>query len=63
MFVNRIKIIKKYVNKIKKFGYRYFTKLIRVESNMVIFDSFLGKSYSCNPKAIYEEMKQDPRFK
>lgn len=57
------KFIKRIINKIKKITYKYLKIFIRVESNMVIFDSFLGKSYSCNPKAIYEAMKKDARFK
>ncbi len=57
------KFIKRIINKIKKITYKYLKIFIRVESNMVIFDSFLGKSYSCNPKDIYEAMKKDARFK
>ena len=57
------KFIKRIINKIKKITYKYLKFFIKVESNMVIFDSFLGKSYSCNPKAIYESMQKDARFK
>lgn len=56
------KLIKKYLNKIKKLIYKYLKNIIKVDPNMVIFDSFLGKSYSCNPKAIYEEMKNNNQF-
>ncbi|MGE7882717.1 CDP-glycerol glycerophosphotransferase family protein [Bacillus sp. NPDC094077] len=29
-----------------------------VRENLVVFESFSGKQYSCNPRAIYEHMKQ-----
>lgn len=36
-----------------------------IEPNLVVFESFMGKSYSCNPKYIYEyllEHKPDMKF-
>jgi len=57
------KSLKRNLNKIKKIIYICIKSFIIVKSDMVIFDSFLGKSYSCNPKAIYEQMKKDDRFK
>lgn len=27
--------------------------------NIIVFESFFGKQYSCNPRAIYEQMQQD----
>lgn len=35
----------------------------KLENKTVFFDSFLGKNFSDNPKAIYLEMKNDPQFK
>lgn len=35
----------------------------RVNPKMVIFEAFLGRSYGGSPKAIYEQMLADPRFK
>nr|WP_245415782.1 CDP-glycerol glycerophosphotransferase family protein [Alteribacter populi] len=29
------------------------------KSNVVVFESFLGKQYSCNPRAIYEKLTSD----
>ncbi|HEX7063879.1 MAG TPA: CDP-glycerol glycerophosphotransferase family protein, partial [Bacillales bacterium] len=35
-----------------------------VKKNLVIFESFSGKQYSCNPRAIYEYMKEyHPEYK
>lgn len=34
-----------------------------VKENLIVFESFLGKQYSCNPRAIYEYMKEHcPQF-
>lgn len=42
---------------------RLFTKL-KMDNNLVFFESFLGKSYSDNPKYIYEYMiKNDMKYK
>lgn len=32
------------------------------KSNIVLFESFMGRSYSCSPRAIYEAMLSDKRF-
>nr|WP_026575887.1 CDP-glycerol glycerophosphotransferase family protein [Bacillus sp. UNC438CL73TsuS30] len=50
-----------------------FVSLFPPKENLIIFESFLGKQYSCNPRAIYEYLKNhhpeykmvwsvDPRF-
>ena len=41
----------------KKYAEKYKT-----EENLVIFVSFWGKQYSCNPRALYEEMLRDPVY-
>jgi CDP-glycerol glycerophosphotransferase len=57
-------------------AYRYlfqFISILPAKKNLIIFESFLGKQYSCNPRAIYEYLKEhhpeyelvwsvDPRF-
>ena len=30
---------------------------------MVVFDAYMGRNYACSPRAIYEEMLKDKRFK
>jgi CDP-glycerol glycerophosphotransferase len=34
-----------------------------IDNNLIVFIAFYGKSYSCSPKAIYENMINDARFK
>ena len=41
------------VNKIK---YCFFKYYYRVDTKLIFFESYNGKSYSCSPKAIYEKM-------
>ena len=43
--------------------YFMFYKLIKVDDKMVVFLSFHGRGYSDNPRAIYEYMRLDKRFK
>ena len=33
-----------------------------VNSKMIIFESFVGKKYACNPRALYEAVLRDPAF-
>ncbi|MCL2745953.1 MAG: CDP-glycerol glycerophosphotransferase family protein [Coriobacteriia bacterium] len=44
---------------------RYFLRFFlphRVEDNIIIFESFWGRNYSCSPKALYEKMVKDPKY-
>lgn len=58
-------------NKIRKFVRfkRWYPKLLEHESKkekkkLIVFESFFGRKYSDNPKAIYEYMKQNyPEYK
>ncbi|MBV7505711.1 CDP-glycerol glycerophosphotransferase family protein [Bacillus sp. sid0103] len=34
-----------------------------LDKQMVVFESFLGKNYSGNPKYVYEQMLRDPKYK
>jgi CDP-glycerol glycerophosphotransferase len=34
-----------------------------MEKQTIIFEAYNGRNYSCSPRAIYEYMLQDPRFK
>lgn len=57
-------------------AYRILFQLVSFtpqKKNLIVFESFLGKQYSCNPRAIYEYLKEnhpeyeliwsvDPRF-
>ncbi|WP_042354277.1 CDP-glycerol glycerophosphotransferase family protein [Bacillus rubiinfantis] len=64
------------VKKILIFSYKCLFKLVSIlpaKKNLIMFESFLGRQYSDNPRAIYEYMKEhhpeykciwsvDPRF-
>ena len=47
-------------NKTKYLYYYYFYKM---DDKTILFESFYGNNYSCSPKAIYEYMLTDERFK
>lgn len=56
---DRLKQKKKYKERLSKwqfFFYKLCFKFLPVNKKAVVFQSFYGKSYSDNPKAIYEEM-------
>ncbi|PEJ30219.1 CDP-glycerol--glycerophosphate glycerophosphotransferase [Peribacillus butanolivorans] len=40
-----------------KFIFGIAAKVLPVDKKLVIFESFLGKQYSCNPRAIYEYLQ------
>lgn len=50
------KKINKFKNKCKMSIYRKKWTKLNVEDDIIVFESMLGRNYSCNPKAIYEEM-------
>lgn len=51
------KKVNKFKNKVKMYVYnRYWANKLKVEDDIIVFESMLGRNYSCNPKAIYEEM-------
>lgn len=53
-----LQIVKKWVGLL----YRWTYKMVKVDPKLVIFIAFHGRGYSDNPRAIYEAMRQDPRF-
>lgn len=60
MFIMRK--IKKFAGYVIRILYKMTYKLIPIDDKLVIFISFHGRGYSDNPRAIYEQMRQDPRF-
>jgi len=59
------------LSKIKKTSvvknlYKYVFKLVGLlpaRRNLIVFESYLGKQYSCNPRAIYEYLKENyPKY-
>lgn len=58
-----LRYIKKYVVIIVEVIYRLVCNCIPTDDKLVVFLSFHGKGYSDNPKAIFECMKEDDRFR
>ena len=56
-------ILRKTLNLLKKISYKITTLGVKIDNKIIIFCSFNGKSYSCSPKAIYEYMIKDEKFK
>ena len=46
----------------KKLRYGSHVKKTPMGEKTVLFETFMGRQYSDNPRAIYERMKEDPRF-
>ncbi len=40
-----------------------FAKKRPIDQKLIVFEAYHGKKYTCSPKAIYEEMIKDDRFK
>ena len=48
----------------KKYLYNNWLIRVKLKKKTIVFESFLGRQYSCNPKAIYEYMKiHHPEYK
>ena len=60
MFV--LRKIKKLAGSIIRILYKLTYHFISIDDKLVIFISFHGRGYSDNPRAIYEQMRKDPRF-
>jgi CDP-glycerol glycerophosphotransferase len=58
-----VKALKKIVNVYRKLIYNLIFIHLKLNEKTVIFCSHLGRNYSDNPKAIYEYMLKDERFK
>lgn len=35
----------------------------KVDDKLIVFESYMGRSYACSPRALYEEMLDNPDFK
>lgn len=45
--------LKRYNEKCKNFG---------IDPNLIVFEAYQGKNYACSPKAIYEELLENPAY-
>lgn len=61
--MNIIKFLKKIIFWIITLIYKLAYKLIKTDNHTILFMSYLGRGYVCNPKYIYEEIIKDNRFK
>lgn len=65
--LRKIKFLRRMLRKYRKYrrdkAYAEFCQNNEVQENLIIFESFMGRKYACSPKAIYQAMLQDPRFK
>ena len=55
--IDKLLILPKYIL------YRIFVLVLPVNRNIVTFESYWGKGYSCNPKAISDYIKDDSKYK
>ena len=56
-------LIRKMMNFRKNRIYKYYCKRNKVQDNIILFESYMGRSYACSPRAIYEQMLTQKRFK
>lgn len=35
----------------------------KLDEKLVVFDAYMGRNYACSPRAIYEEMLRNPKYK
>lgn len=54
--------VRKLVNISLLLMYRILYKIVQTDKKTVLFMSFHGRSFSDNPRALYQEMKQQDRF-
>lgn len=54
--------VKKVISKSIKLVYKLLYKYIPIDEKMVLFSSFHGKGYICNPKYIHEYMSNNEKF-
>lgn len=53
-----MRILKKIVAKAYWLAFSVAASCLPVKKRLIMFESYLGKQYSCNPRAIYEYMKE-----
>lgn len=56
-------ILRKIMKLQKMLIYKHYCRKNKVENNVIIFEAYLGRQYACSPRAIYEEMLRQEKFK
>lgn len=55
--------LKKVISKCIRIAYRISCRYISIDEKTIMFTSYHGKGYLCNPKAIHLELLKDERYK
>ena len=55
-------IARKVYSSVKSVNYNRIAKTTPIDPKLIMFEVFMGRQYSCNPKAIYEYITRDSRF-
>lgn len=58
-FMSLLRFVRGFRGKVRYLGF-YFTN--RVDDKLIVFESYMGRQYACNPKAIYEEILRDSKY-
>ena len=59
---NQRLVVRKVMRKYRRRQYDSRYGDLPLDEKRVLFEVFNGRQYSCNPRAIYEEMRRDHRF-
>ena len=57
------KIVRYAIDVKRKIKYSFYYHKYKVNDKMILFEVFNGRNYSCSPKAIYECMIKDEKYK
>ena len=57
------KLARKILSLKGRIKYSFYYHSYSVDGKLIIFESFGGRSYSDSPKAMYEEILKDPKYK
>lgn len=56
-------ILRKIISTKYKIQYSIYKSKNKTDEKLIVFTSFMGRTYSCSPKAIYEEMINNKKYK
>ena len=59
-FMSLIRFVRKFIGKIR---YIFLLFTSRVDDKLIVFEAYMGRQYSCSPKAIYEEILKDKKYR
>jgi CDP-glycerol glycerophosphotransferase len=57
------KIIRRALQSVRGLNYIKYYRSEKVSNKIIIFESYMGRSYACSPKAIYEELLKNNKYK